>query len=473
MTTPSEAVAAARNAFNSGITKSFEFRLKQIEALLKLVEDNGTILAEAIIKDVKKPKFEAVIFEVDYVKNDLKNIIFNLKEWMQPNKPAKSLPYLMDTVIIQPEPYGVALIIGAWNYPVQLCLCPLSGAIAAGNCVILKPSEIASHSAKLLAELIPKYLDPKCYYVVNGGIPETTELLEQRFDYIFYTGNCSVGKIIHRAASKYLTPVTLELGGKSPVYIDSTADIELSAARILFGRLANAGQSCIAPDYILCTKEIERKFGRETFARCKISVGGANDIDDLYIEPTILQDVKPSDLVMQEEIFGPILPIINVDNGAEAISFINGREKPLVLYLFSNDKRIQDLFLKNTSSGNMLVNDTMMHFNCETIPFGGVGNSGMGGYHGKFSFDTFSHMKGTLVKKLDKLGEYVNTLRYPPFSEGKMKFIMKATAKRAPIPGLKYIPSCVIFGLGVAVTLLSKCLMKFMEDKNNDNEIQF
>nr|XP_023027138.1 fatty aldehyde dehydrogenase-like [Leptinotarsa decemlineata] len=407
----------------------------------------------------------------------------------------------MDTVIIQPEPYGVALIIGAWNYPVQLCLAPLSGAIAAGNTVVLKPSEIAPNTAKVIAQLLPKYLDSKCYHVVNGGIPETTELLEQRFDYIFYTGNCNVGKIIHRAASKYLTPVTLELGGKSPVYIDSTADLDLTAARVLFGRFANAGQSCIAPDYILCSKEIETKFieackrcmtkwygenikespdygrivNRNHFQRIvkllegsKIAVGGKHDIDDLYIEPTILQEVKPTDPVMQEEIFGPILPIVNIDNAGNAIDFINEREKPLALYIFSNDKTIHDLFLKNTSSGNMLINDTMMHFSCETIPFGGVGNSGMGGYHGKFSFDTFSHMKGTLIKKLDKVGEYLNAARYPPFSESKMNFVVNATKKRPSIPGLRYFSTFVIFGLGVASALISKCMLKCIETRKNE-----
>ncbi|XP_074035963.1 aldehyde dehydrogenase, dimeric NADP-preferring [Leptinotarsa decemlineata] len=501
MSTPSETVAAARDAFNSGVTKSYAFRLKQIKSLLKLVEENKEILTEAIIKDVRKPKFEAVIFEVNYVANDLRNIIFNLEEWMQPQKPDKPLTFIMDTVIIQPEPYGVALIIGAWNYPVQLCLAPLSGAIAAGNTVVLKPSEIAPNTAKVLAELLPKYLDSKCYHVVNGGIPETTELLEQRFDYIFYTGNCNVGKIIHRAASKYLTPVTLELGGKSPVYIDSTADLDLTAARVLFGRFANAGQSCIAPDYILCSKEIATKFieackrcmtkwygenikespdygrivNRNHFQRIvkllegsKIAVGGKHDIDDLYIEPTILQEVKPTDPVMQEEIFGPILPIVNIDNAGNAIDFINDREKPLALYIFSNDKTIHDLFLKNTSSGNMLINDTMMHFSCETIPFGGVGNSGMGGYHGKFSFDTFSHMKGTLIKKLDKVGEYLNAARYPPFSEGKMNFVVNATKKRPSIPGLRYFSTFVIFGLGVASALISKCMLKCIENRKNE-----
>nr|QYV43142.1 FALDH2 [Colaphellus bowringi] len=501
MTNISEVVASARDAFNSGVTKSYEFRLGQIKALLKLVEENDKLLAETIMKDVRKPKFEAVIFEVNYVKNDLRNVIFNLKDWMEPEKPDKSLTFAMDTVLIQPEPYGVALIIGAWNYPIQLCLAPFLGAIAAGNTVILKPSEIAPHTANLLAELIPKYLDPKCYQVVKGGIPETTKLLEERFDYIFYTGSCAVGKIIHQAASKNLTPITLELGGKSPVYIDSTADLDLTAARIMFGRLANAGQSCIAPDYVLCTKEIEAKFieackrcikkwygdnikanvdygrivNRHHFQRivkllegAKIAVGGSHDINDLYIEPTILRDVKPSDPVMQQEIFGPILPILNVSNAAEAITFINEREKPLALYLFSTNKKIQDLFLKNTSSGNLLVNDTMIHFSCDTIPFGGVGNSGMGGYHGKFSFDAFSHMKGTLIKKLDKLGEYANAARYPPFSEGKMSFIVNATKKRPPIPGMKYVSRIFIFGLGVATTLVGKCLMKFLENRKDN-----
>ncbi|KAJ8929821.1 hypothetical protein NQ314_017419 [Rhamnusium bicolor] len=366
-------------------------------------------------------------------------------------------------VFIYPEPYGVVLIIGPWNYPFMILISPLIGAIAAGNCVILKPSEIAPNTAQLVEKLVPKYLDTNCYHVINGGVPETTQLLEQRFDYIFYTGNSNVGKIVHKAASNYLTPVTLELGGKSPVYLDETADIDLAAARILWGKCINAGQSCIAPDYVLCSKEIERKFIeaskkkiREWFGEnvkessdfgriinenhfqrivkllegTQIAVGGNYDAKELFIEPTIIQGVKPTDPIMQEEIFGPLLPIVNFENAYDALNFINDREKPLALYLFSNNNNIHDLILKNTSSGNLVVNDTMMHFSCDSLPFGGVGNSGIGVCHGKFSFDTFSHGKGTLIKNLNKISEYINAPRYAPYTDSHRNFISNATKKK-------------------------------------------
>ncbi|CAH1115972.1 unnamed protein product [Phaedon cochleariae] len=498
MSTPAEAVQTARKAFASGVTRSYDFRMKQIKALLRMVEENEAKLVDAIVKDVRKPKFEAVGYEIESVKKALKNIISNLENWMKPQEPGKPKAFINDEVIIQPEPYGVVLIIGAWNYPILLTLDPFTGAIAAGNTVILKPSEIAPHSAKILADLIPKYLAPDCYQVVNGGIPETTKLLAERFDYIFYTGSSSVGKIVHQAASKFLTPVTLELGGKSPVYVDETADLDLTAARILFGRLANAGQSCIAPDYVLCRREIQSKlvaackkvidkwyggnvktnpdYGRivneNHFRRvvkllegAKIAIGGAHDVSDLYIEPTILEDVQPTHPVMQEEIFGPILPLITIKDAREAVDFINEREKPLALYVFSTDKQVQDLFLKNTSSGNMVVNDSFIHISCDTFMFGGVGNSGMGGYHGKYSFDTFSHMKGTLIKKLNRLGEYANLARYPPFSEKKLNFITAAVKKRPSLPGLGCLSKFVIFGLGIGAAFLGQFLVMYMEKR--------
>nr|CAH7766994.1 unnamed protein product [Callosobruchus chinensis] len=445
MPSAADIVYTLRNNFNSGNTKPYEFRLKQLQGLHKLLEDNEKALSNAIIQDLRKPQFEALLYEVIYTKNEVLSTIYNLKEWMKPTKPSKPLPFIMDEVLIQPEPYGVSLIIGAWNYPVMLVLIPLAGAIAAGNAAVIKPSEVAPHTADLLKELIPKYLDSEYYKVYCGGIPETTELLEQRFDYIFYTGNCQVGKVIHAAAAKHLTPVTLEMGGKCPVYIDQTADVEIVARRVLFGRFLNAGQSCIAPDYILCDKLTEQKFitaaktilkewygenskespsyGRiinerhfnrivklleEIFIKtmiisgANIAIGGSHDIKDLFIEPTIVTDVKATDPLMQEEIFGPILPIVTTDNASLAIDFINKREKPLALYLFSTCKTIHDLFLNYTSSGNMLINDTLMHFSCDTIPFGGVGNSGIGGYHGKFTFDTFSHPKGTVCRSVFK-----------------------------------------------------------------------
>ncbi|CAH1984027.1 unnamed protein product [Acanthoscelides obtectus] len=487
MSNPADLVFTLRNNFNSGNTRPYEFRLKQLQGLCKLLDDQEKELTDAILKDLRKPRFEALLYEVKYTKNEVLNMIYNLKEWMKPTKPSKPLPFLMDEVLIHSEPYGVTLIVGAWNYPIMLVLIPLAGAIAAGNVAVIKPSEVAPHTAELLQELIPKYLDQEFYKVYCGGIPETTSLLSQRFDYIFYTGNCQVGKIIHAAAAKHLTPVTLEMGGKCPVFIDQTADVEMVARRVLFGRLLNAGQSCIAPDYILCDKLTEQKFvsaakkiikewygenakdspcyGRIINERhfnriikllegAKIAIGGSHDINDLYIEPTIVTDVTPTHPLMQEEIFGPILPIFIVDNASSAIDFINKREKPLALYLFSTSKTTHALFLEYTSSGNMLINDTLMHFSCDTIPFGGVGNSGMGGYHGKYTFDTFSHPKGTIIKKLDKVGELINILRVPPYTDQKLNLINMFTMKLPPIPGLKHLSTLVVFSVGMFASLI-------------------
>ncbi|KAJ8946345.1 hypothetical protein NQ318_004235 [Aromia moschata] len=480
-----DVVATARNSFRSGITKPYEFRMHQLKALLQMVDENFNELVEVISNTAKKPKFEVILYELEIVKNDIRHAMHNLKEWMKPTKVEKPLPFILDEVFIYPEPYGVVLIVGTWNYPVMLLLSPMIGAIAAGNCAVLKPSEVSPTVGNLIEKLLPKYLDPACFFVVNGGIPETTQLLEQRFDYILYTGSTSVGKIVQRAASKYLTPVTLELGGKTPVYLDQNADIKLATSRILWGKFVNTGQSCIAPDYVLCTKDVEIKFVEEAknkirqwfghdvkessnFARiinsshhkrltsllkgANIAVGGSFSTEDCFIEPTIVTDVKPDDSVMQEEIFGPILPVVNVKNALDAINFINDREKPLSLYVFSNEKRIQDLFLENTSSGNLLVNDTMMHFACDSIPFGGIGHSGMGAYHGKFSFDTFSHGKGTVIKKLNKFGELITAARYPPYTESNLNIIATATKKRNP-PRIAGLPHIFVFFMGVLATL--------------------
>ncbi|XP_019880781.1 aldehyde dehydrogenase, dimeric NADP-preferring isoform X2 [Aethina tumida] len=487
----SEILATARNSFNNGKTKSREFREKQLRALLRLYDENETEIIEALADDLKKPKVEAVLAEVEYLRNDVRGFIYGLKEFMEPEYVEKPLAYVMDTVLIRPEPYGVVLIIGAWNYPIQLSLAPLASAIAAGNCAVVKPSEVAPASAKLIARLLPKYLDNECYFVYNGGVQETTELLKNKFDYIFYTGSTEVGKIIYKAAAQNLTPVTLELGGKSPVYLDESADIDVAAARIMWGKCLNAGQTCIAPDYVLCTSAVQEKFieaakkklkqfygdniqNSPDYSRIinnnhmqrilkllegqKIAVGGDHDINERYIEPTIVTDVKPTDPIMQNEIFGPLLPIYNVNSADEAIEFINSREKPLALYVFSSNKEIVDLFLNNTSSGNFLSNDTIMHFSCESIPFGGVGSSGIGMYHGKFGFDTFSHKKGTLLRSLNKFGEQMQTLRYPPYNDSKLDAMVTATKTRAPIPGKKYLKTALIFSLGILVTIGSNWL---------------
>lgn len=359
------------------------------------------------------------------------------------------------------------------------------GAIAAGNCVVLKPSEKAEATAELIAKLLPNYLSSDCYQVLCGGIPETTLILKQKFDYIFYTGSTEVGKIIYEAAHKHLTPVTLELGGKSPVYIDNTADIEIAAKRILWGKCVNAGQTCVAPDYILCSKEVQDKFlvhaetaikeffgnsvkSSPDFCRIindyhfnrlasllkdvKIAIGGHTDPTDRFICPTVVIDVRADEPLMQEEIFGPILPIVNVNNVNEAIKFINEGQKPLALYIFSNNSKDTKLILDNTSSGGVAVNDVILHIAVESLPFGGVGGSGIGSYHGKQTFDTFVHKKSVLKKNFAALPEKIQAMKYPPYTNKKLMLMQKAIEKRKGF-SCSYLSQVFCFLLGILLTI--------------------
>ncbi|XP_070158709.1 aldehyde dehydrogenase family 3 member A2 isoform X5 [Polyergus mexicanus] len=391
-----DVVQRLRDTFQRGKSKPIEWRIKQLKQVLRMITETNSDIIAALASDLHRSKFETYALEIDYIIQEIKYTLMHIKEWSATEKPPKGLANFFDSVEIRKDPYGVVLVMGAWNYPLQLSLLPMIGAIAAGNCVILKPSEVAVATAKYLYETIPKYLDTECCHVVLGGIQETTELLNQRFDYIFYTGSSMVGKIVRNAANKYLTPVTLELGGKSPVYIDNTVDMPMAAKRILWGKCINVGQTCIAPDYILCTTEVQNKFVEEVkkilkewygenvqespdLARIitdkhyqrlvsylngngKIAVGGDTNPTERYISPTILVNVKSTDPIMQDEIFGPILPIINVDNAYEAIEFINKRERPLVLYVFSMSKRVQDLIINQISSGAVCVNDTILQY---------------------------------------------------------------------------------------------------------------
>ncbi|XP_063401710.1 aldehyde dehydrogenase family 3 member B1-like isoform X2 [Mytilus trossulus] len=473
-----ELVNGMKTAFRSGKTKSYEWRRQQLEGVLKLMDENREEITDALKKDLHKPKLEAVVFEIDFCRNDLIETMNNLKEWMKPEKVKKSLANFMDTCYIQKEPFGVALVIGAWNYPIQLTIMPMVGAIAAGNCVLLKPSEVSWNTAQLLEKLIPKYLDNDCVKVVNGGVAETTALLKERYDYVFYTGNTFVGKIVMKAASEYLTPVTLELGGKSPVYVDKNCDLKAVANRLMWGKTCNAGQTCIAPDYVMCTKDVQEQliqsmkttlgeffpddpsksesYGRMVnsrhFQRVKkmidsnqdsIAIGGDTNEKDNYISPTILKDIKFTDAAMNEEIFGPVLPIIPVANEDDAIEHIVSGEKPLAMYVFSNDNTVKDKFRNSTSSGGLVINDTMMHAGVMTLPFGGVGNSGMGAYHGKLTFDTFSHNRACLERELKM--ESLQSIRYPPYTQRKMGNIRWATTKKLKGRSfMSYVPFFVI-----------------------------
>lgn len=436
-----------------------EYRVAQLEALGRFLEEKKQDILEATALDMRKPPFEAEFSEVLLCKNELNEALNNLSRWMKDKHVDKNLATQLDSAFIRKDPYGVVLIIGPWNYPIYLLLVPLIGAIAAGNCVIIKPSELTKNSEKLMEEVLPKYLDKDCFAVVTAGVEETTRLLENKFDYIFFTGSPSVGRIIMTAAAKHLTPVTLELGGKNPCYVSDTCDVQNVARRVVWGRFFNAGQTCIAPEYVLCSVEMQEKlipalreaitefygseprnspdFGRivgdKQFRRVqallssgRVAIGGQTDEKERYIAPTVLVDVKPSDPAMQEEIFGPILIIITVANIDEAIDFINSRERPLVVYAFSSNSKEVNQVLERTSSGGFCGNDTLMHVTLTSLPFGGIGSSGLGMYHGQFTFDTFTHHRGCLQRSTGL--EPINTLRYPPYSTHKMDLVRTATS---------------------------------------------
>ncbi|XP_072015658.1 aldehyde dehydrogenase family 3 member A2-like isoform X1 [Amphiura filiformis] len=460
-------VDRSRAAFNAGKCKSLATRLEHLKNLYRMIDEHEKDFCDAMKRDLNKPYTECMGYEITLAKNEIIGYLENLSQWVKPERVKKPLFMLGQDAYIRREPLGVVLIIGAWNYPFQLTIHPLIGAIAAGNTVIIKPSELAEETAKILADLLPKYLDSDCVQVVNGAVKETTALLEQKFDHILYTGNSVVGKIVMAAAAKHLTPVTLELGGKSPVFVDKNCDISTAARRITWGKFVNSGQTCIAPDYILCEEEVkdqlvqaikdtlkefygedpqksndygriinERHFKRleDLLQGVNVAAGGKTVIDDKYIEPTIVTDVKGDEAVMQHEIFGPILPIMIVKDADDAIRYINSRAKCLALYVFSTDKNIVDKIQHDTTSGAYSVNDTLMYGAIDTLPFGGVGTSGMGAYHGKHTFETFSHRRACVVAKLGM--EAANQIRYPPYSEKKYSWAQWLMAKKPKREGI-------------------------------------
>jgi len=487
-------VESAREAFNSGVTKDVEFRKRNLRGLLRFYQENTAELQEVLHKDLRKHAFEASPTEVNYLIQDVKTMIDKCEEWSKPRTVQRSLATMLDRPYVLPEPHGVVLVMGAWNYPLQLSLVPVSAAIAAGNCVIIKPSDLSPATTQYLADNLPRYIDAKCFPVVCGGIPESQELLQQRFDYIFYTGSTAVGKIVREASNKHLTPVTLELGGKSPVYLDNTVNMDYAVRRILWGKVINLGQTCIAPDYLLCDKQTEARFlalaktvlhewfgdkpeeapelgriiNKRHFERVKkllescsgkVALGGRSISKDNFIEPTVLTDVKPDDAVMQEEIFGPLLPIVTVHSAQEAIDFINSREKPLAFYIFTRNKAQESLLLNNTTAGGVTVNDTLFHIGVEELPFGGVGNSGMGAYHGKYSFDTFTHYKPVLERGYNPLVEKLCSVRYPPYTAAKMARAQNLL-KNPKMPSLAPLKYLITFGLGIASVFALKAAAK-------------
>ncbi len=447
------AVESLRRTFDSGRTRPLEFRQEQLAGIARFVKERESEIENAIQQDLGRPALEIYASETALVASEVALTRKHLRSWAKPQRVPTSMVAQPGKSRIYHDPLGVVLIIGPWNYPLQLVLAPLVGAIAAGNCAIVKPSEVAPTISELLAAQLPEYVDPECVKVVQGGVEETTELLAQQFDYIFYTGNGSVGRIVMEAAAKHLTPVTLELGGKSPCLVDQQADLDVAAKRIVWGKFYNAGQTCVAPDYVLVHKAVEegllsrlketveafyggdpRKspdYGRIVNARHHrrlmkllpgsgtIVTGGAADEEARYIAPTILRDVPESAPIMADEIFGPILPVIAVNDMEQAIAFVNHRPKPLALYLFSSDPLVQQSVLERTTAGGVTVNHALLHLAVPALPFGGVGPSGMGAYHGRASFETFSHKKSVLVKPT----WFDPSFFYPPYTPFKKKIV--------------------------------------------------
>jgi len=445
-------VRQQREFFRLGETKNVAFRIEQLRTLRTAVTLHQTDIVNALKEDLNKSEFEVygteigVLREIDYA---LKHI----KTWTKPKKAAIPIEQFPGFARIYPEPIGVVLIISPWNYPFQMIISPLVGAIAAGNCAILKPSEIAGHTSNILADIIQKYFDSAYIAVIEGGVETSQQLLAQKFDHIFFTGGTAIGKIVMEAAAKQLTPVTLELGGKSPCIVDYDVNIEHTARRITWGKFINAGQTCIAPDYLLVNKTIKqdllnsikktiqefygarpdtspdyaRIINQKHFNRLvgllqhgEIITGGETDSSSCYIAPTVIEGISLSAPVMQEEIFGPILPVIEYTNLAEAIAMINARPKPLTLYFFSRNKKLQEQVLRETSSGSVCINDTVMQVIVPSLPFGGVGDSGIGSYHGKAGFDTFSHHKSVLHKSF----LFDLKVRYAPY-KGKLPLLKR------------------------------------------------
>ncbi|MCF6797271.1 aldehyde dehydrogenase [Priestia megaterium] len=417
--------------FNSGKTKDVAFRIETLKKLRELVVRHEDDILKAVKADLNKPEMEAKRAEVGLVLSEIDFAVKNLAEWAAPKEVETPSTHAGAKSYIYQDPYGLALVIAPWNYPFQLAVSPVVGAIAAGNCVVLKPSELTPHTSSLLAKMFNENFPEEYLTVVEGEVETSTALLKENFDYIFFTGSTMVGKIVAEAAAKHLTPVTLELGGKSPTIVHEDANIEEAAKRIARGKFANAGQTCVAPDYILVQRNVkdellanlkqvvtntygedvsqnldfphvvsEKHFDRlnSFLTNGDIVFGGKTDRSRLFIEPTVLDNISWEDNVMQDEIFGPILPVIVYDEISEVIEAIVKRPKPLALYLFSEDEAVQNRILNSVSFGGGSINDTINHMTSHYLPFGGVGDSGMGAYHGKASFDTFSHAKSILKR---------------------------------------------------------------------------
>lgn len=439
--------------FNSNATKPVAFRLTQLKKLRTVLKINEEMLTEAVYKDFQKGSYNTFLTEFAGVYTALNDAIKNVDKWSRIKRASTSMVNFPGSSFVIPEPLGTCLIIGSWNYPINLTLVPAIAALVAGNTVVMKPSELSAHTSAALAKIISANFDPTYFAVVEGGVDVTTELLSQPFDKIFFTGSVPVGKIVYQAASKNLVPVILELGGKSPLIIAPDANLKTTVKRLVWGKFVNAGQTCVAPDYVLVHKSIEREFlkvlkeeitksdfalendnyaqiiSEKHFDRLtnmieptKVFIGGSNDPSKRLILPTVLVNVTEDDKVMADEVFGPILPVMTYEKIDDAISFIKARPKPLSLYLFSESSSLRKKIWSEVSFGGGMVNDVIMHFVNESLPFGGVGNSGMGNYHGEAGFKTFSHFKSVILRPT--FIEF--PLKYYPFNQLKLSLIKRA-----------------------------------------------
>jgi len=439
-----EIVTKQRQYFATGITQSLDYRLSQLKLLKQVIQGHQNEIITALQQDLGKPKFEAYTSEVLILLEEINFVLKHLREWMKPQRAKISLGQFPARGLIYPQPLGVVLIIAPWNYPFQLLVNPLIGAIAAGNCVIVKPSELAPHTASLISKLIGENFNPGLVTAIEGGVEVSEALLAEKFDHIFFTGSTRVGKIVMAKAANHLTPVTLELGGKSPCIIDRDVDIKVAAKRVAWGKFFNCGQTCIAPDYMLIHATIYDQFKealqtavREFYGEDpqqspdygriinqrhwdrlvnfltdgEIVIGGKHDRENLYIAPTIVDKITWDSPIMAEEIFGPILPLLPYSDLSEVIEKINDRGRPLALYFFSENTKNQERIINSIPFGGGCINDTIMHLSSPYLPFGGIGDSGMGRYHGKYTFDTFTHYKSILKKSL----RFDQQWRYPPY----------------------------------------------------------
>jgi len=448
-------LAQHRDFFNSQETKDIEFRLKYLKKLKRSIRKYEQNIMDALWKDLHKSNFEAYGTEIGMVLDELSINIKNLKSWAKPKKVKTPVLHYKAESVLYHEPFGTALIIAPWNYPFLLLMGPFISALTAGNVVALKPSPYTPETAKVIEEMIKETFNEKYVSIYQGGREMNQALLEENFDYIFFTGSPMLGKIVMEKAAKHLTPLTLELGGKSPCIVDEDANIELAARRIMWGKLINAGQTCIAPDYLFVhndvkekllvemVKNIEKFYGekiqestdyprivnkanverlKNLMKSGKVFTGGEVDIEDLFISPTILSDVSPESPIMQEEIFGPLLPVMGFSKIEEVINYVNSHPKPLAFYYFSESNKKQEFILSRTSSGGGCINDTLMHIANHNLPFGGVGNSGMGQYHGKYGFETFSNLR-SIIKKSTLVDVPV---RYAPYEDklGMIKMLL-------------------------------------------------